>query len=133
MSPNNESVTEFVQAILSDDRRQDCEQLIKLMREASGCEPQMWGKNMVGFGFHHYKYDSGREGDMFEIGFAAPKTGLTIYNALRESTRPMVPNLGKCKLGGGCLYIKQLSQVDLSVLKEMLCAAVIELRGANLG
>ncbi len=138
MSPNNASVVELLQAVPNDERRGDCEQLVALMKDASGCAPRMWGKNMVGFGDHHYKHESGREGDMFEIGFAASKTGLTLYNALRTTTRPMVLQLGKCKLGkcklgGGCLYIKRLSDVDLAVLKDMLNAAVIEMRAPTTG
>lgn len=39
------------------------------MTEISGREPVMWGSSIVGFGKYHYKYESGREGDMLITGF----------------------------------------------------------------
>ncbi|MEN8124510.1 MAG: hypothetical protein ABFR32_05210 [Bacteroidota bacterium] len=32
--------------------------------------PKMWRTSIVGFGKYHYKYKSGREGDMFLTGFS---------------------------------------------------------------
>lgn len=39
----------------------------------------MWGPAIVGFGSYHYKYASGREGDMPLIGFSPRKPNLTLY------------------------------------------------------
>ena len=39
----------------------------------------MWGPTIVGFGSLHYKYASGREGDMPLIGFSPRKQNLTLY------------------------------------------------------
>jgi hypothetical protein len=38
-----------------------------------GKQPTMWGASMVGYGSYHYKYDGGREGDFFRIGFSSRK------------------------------------------------------------
>jgi hypothetical protein len=34
--------------------------MITLMQEITGAEPRMWGSSLIGFGRHHYKYESGR-------------------------------------------------------------------------
>ena len=50
-------------------RAADCRALAALMQRVSGHPPTMWGR-MVGFGHHHYVYDSGREGDRGSDGVA---------------------------------------------------------------
>jgi hypothetical protein len=104
---------------------EDCRSIIKLMRKATGEEPRMWGPSIVGFGTYHYKYDSGREGDFLITGFSPRKAALTLYlkaDLAREAER--LKKLGKHKVGGGCLYIKKLSDVDLSVLEELVVKGV---------
>src|SRR5215203_108754 len=64
-----QSVDEYINAIVDDTRRQDCRTLIELMSKATGAEPKMWGTSMVGFGKYHYKYESGHEGDAMLTGF----------------------------------------------------------------
>jgi len=67
------SVNDYINAIEDEGRREDCRQLLKMMRRITGEEPAMWGTGMVGFGSYRYKYASGREGDWFVIGFASRK------------------------------------------------------------
>ena len=61
--PTALSVSEFLESIPDPNRRADASALAKIFREASGETPRMWGPSIVGFGTHHYKYESGREGD----------------------------------------------------------------------
>jgi hypothetical protein len=68
--PTDASVEEFLQGIDDERKRQDSFAVLKLMREATGAEPQLWGSNIVGFGRYHYKYASGREGEWFLTGFS---------------------------------------------------------------
>jgi len=42
-------------------------------------KPAMWGPGIVGFGSYHYKYESGREGDMPLVGFSPRVQNLTLY------------------------------------------------------
>jgi hypothetical protein len=119
-------------------RAADCRALSALMQRASGHPPKLWGR-MVGFGSYHYVYESGREGDTFEIGFASGAGGkgdLTLYLHLNfdaaESTpslAPLLARLGKHRAGKGCIYLKRLSDVDLGAL-EALCAAAVQQRRA---
>ena len=81
-------------------RARDCEALVALMQRVSGHPPRLWGR-MVGFGQHHYVYDSGREGVTFEIGFASGAGGkgdLSLYlevGAFAAESEPLLARLGK--------------------------------------
>jgi len=74
------SVTAFIAAVADPTRRADARALVKLMKSATGEKPKMWGPSIVGFGSYHYKYESGREGDMPLIGFSPRKTATALYN-----------------------------------------------------
>ena len=92
---------------------------------ASGEKPKMWGPSIVGFGSYHYRYASGHEGDCFLVGFASRKSALTLYiTAGVERFPKVVEKLGKHKAGKGCLYIKKLDDVNLSVLEDLLKKSV---------
>src|SRR5208283_804117 len=75
------SVDAYIEAIADETRREDCRTLMKLMSKATKAEPKMWGTSTVGFGEYHYKYASGREGDMCLTGFASRKPAISIYLA----------------------------------------------------
>ncbi|HVI69648.1 MAG TPA: DUF1801 domain-containing protein [Magnetospirillaceae bacterium] len=118
--PTSVSVAEFI-ASVPDPKRADAERLLTIMKEISGEPAVMWGPTMIGFGQYHYKYASGREGDYFAAGFAPRKAALTIY--LLEgmnANKNLLQKLGPHKTGKGCLYIKRLSDIDESVLRELI-------------
>ena len=77
--PNDKSVEEFLTKVENPRRRDDSFKILKLMQEVTQEEPMMWGDSIVGLGSYHYKYESGREGDWFQIGFSPRKQNLTIY------------------------------------------------------
>ena len=108
------SVEAYLEAIGDETRREDCRTLIELMRKATKAEPKMWGTSIVGFGKYHYKYASGREGDMCLTGFASRKEAISIYLACGagEQFATVLASLGKHKMGKGCLYVKRLADVD---------------------
>ncbi len=58
------SVGAFIDALTDPARRSDARELVELMQRASGEKPRLWGPSIIGFGSYHYRYDSGREGDM---------------------------------------------------------------------
>ena len=75
----NASVTAFLKSVVDDERRKDCQTLVRIMKAAVGTPPKMWGTSIVGFGHYHYKYASGRENDWFLAGFSPRKQDLTLY------------------------------------------------------
>lgn len=119
------SVTDFINGIADDARRKDCRTVLKLMRDATGARPRMWGSSIVGFGDWRYKYASGREGDWFLTGFSPRKDSLTLYlmPGLHAHGKRL-QSLGKHTTGKSCLYIKRLSDVDPAVLKQLIADGV---------
>jgi hypothetical protein len=84
----------------------------------------MWGPSIVGFGSYHYVYESGREGDACLVGFASRKGDISLYGLLAApSHEELLPKLGRHKAGKGCLYIRNLGDVDLQVLERLITEA----------
>jgi len=123
--PTKISVAQFIETIPDETRRADAKAMVKLMQKASGEKPKMWGPAIIGFGSYHYKYDSGREGDMPIIGFSPRKAASVLYGAIGyPGADALLAKLGKHSTGKGCLYIKKLSDVDAKVLEAMLGKAL---------
>jgi hypothetical protein len=119
--PTQISVESFLDKILDEGVRDDCYELLKIMKRITGSTPKMWGPRIVGFGNYHYKYDSGHEGDACLTGFSPRKQNLTLYvmPGFTENS-DLLAKLGKYKTGKGCLYIKRLSDVNLPALEHLI-------------
>ena len=127
--PTNQKVSEFIDRIDDDKRRRDCKEVLKLMKRVTRKKPVMWGDSMVGFGQYHYKYASGREGDIFLTGFSPRKQNLTLYiMAGFDKNEDLMEKLGKYKTGKSCLYIKSLEDVNLNVLESLVKKSVEQLK-----
>ena len=125
----NASVKDFLNKIPDKERRDDCFAIAKMMEEASGMKPKMWGPSIVGFGSYHYKYDSGREGDWMQIGFSPRKNDLTLYLMMGfEKHGELMEQLGKHKTSRSCLYIKRLDDVHVPTLKKLIKESLKQLR-----
>lgn len=124
-TPNDASVTGFLRAVAHPQRRADSFQLLELLKEITGEQPQMWGSSIVGFGSYHYQYASGREGDWPIVGFSPRKQNLTLYimNGF-DRYESLLARLGKHKTGKSCLYLNKLEDVDLQLLRELIQESV---------
>lgn len=119
------SVENFINSVDNEQKRKDSWDLISMMQEITGCQPKMWGTSLVGFGSYHYKYESGREGDMLVTGFSPRKTAMTLYVMPGfENFEQQLAKLGPYKTGKSCLYLKNLEVVDREVLKEIISDSV---------
>ena len=117
----NESFVKFLNTIEDEGKRKDCFQIAEMMKKVSKCEPRMWGPGIIGFGNYHYKYESGREGDMCMIGFSPRKQNITLYLMGAIANHPdLLEKLGKHTTGKGCLYIKKLSDIDPDILSRVI-------------
>jgi hypothetical protein len=123
--PTEVSVAAFIDALTDETRRTDAKALVKLMQGATGEKPKMWGPSIIGFGSHHYKYESGREGDTPLAGFSPRKAATVVYGMTGfVDSEALLAKLGKHTTGGGCLYIKRLADVDRNVLQELVSKSV---------
>jgi hypothetical protein len=130
--PTELSVAAFIDTITEPTRRADAKALVKLMQGATGETPKMWGPSIIGFGRYHYKYESGREGDMPVIGFSPRKAANVLYGMRGASdSDALLAKLGKHTTDKGCLYIKKLADVDQKVLEAMASKAVSAMRARS--
>ncbi|MEP2670582.1 MAG: DUF1801 domain-containing protein [Cyclobacteriaceae bacterium] len=122
---NDASVTAFLNKVKNKQRREDCFEVLELMKEITNEEPKMWGASIVGFGSYHYVYASGREGDWMVTGFSPRAQSLTLYiMAGFDRYEELMGKLGKFKTGKSCLYLSILEAIDKSVLKKLIKASV---------
>ncbi len=120
-----QSIADFLLTIKDEKKRQDCSQLIKLIKKETGLTPKMWGTSIVGFGKYHYKYESGREGDAPLTGIASRAKTITLYLGTKfEKSEELFSKLGKYKLSGGCVHIQKLEDVDLKILVKMFITSI---------
>ena len=120
------SVSDFINSYVdSDQKKTDSFRLVELMSEWAGFEPKMWGPTIIGFGSYHYKYASGHEGDAPLIGFSPRKTEISLYVfSPTDENRYLLDDFGKYKMGKACIYIKKLSDINITAL-EKLCTTTI--------
>jgi hypothetical protein len=119
--PTTITVSSFLKKLPDPQLRKDCATLIEVMETVSKLKPVMWGTAIIGFGTHHYVYESGREGDTVILGFSPRKQAIALY--LHGGLAPLeeeLAKLGKHTTGKGCLYIKTLKDIDVPTLKKIL-------------
>jgi len=126
--PTDRDPTAFIDAVKSEVKRKDSHELVALMKSATGKPPKMWGPTIVGFGEHHYQYESGRQGDVPLTGFSPRAGSLVLYLGPGLDDAALMKRLGKHKATKGCLYINKLDDVDRAVLRELVKRCVAQLR-----
>lgn len=116
------SVKDFLDGLPDENRRKDALALCKLMTEVTKEQPAMWGPSIIGFGSHMLVYPSGREVDWPLLAFSPRKANTALYLSVDGYAEyaDLMQTLGKHKLGKGCLYINELSDVDMTVLKALI-------------
>jgi hypothetical protein len=125
---NEASVTDFLNGVSDEQRRNDCFEVVELMKQVTNEEPKMWGSSIVGFGSYRYEGKS-CAGEWMLTGFSPRKQNLSLYLMGGFDARPdLLENLGKFTTGAGCLYVKKLDDVDRNVLKELVQASVERLK-----
>ncbi|MFH8251288.1 DUF1801 domain-containing protein [Microbacterium sp. B2969] len=127
MKPTGGDVAAFVAAVTPAVRRRDAETMIAMMSEVSGREPVLWG-TIVGFGSYHYRYPTGTEGDVPLLGFSPRRQATTVYLLdPRDSAAPDLSKLGPHTTGASCVYLKDLADIDLDVLRAALTQSLARL------
>jgi hypothetical protein len=121
MEATNEPADAFVEGVADERRRAEARRLVELMGEETGQPAVLWGQSIIGFGSRHYRYESGREGDVPAIGFSPRKAQTVLYlTGGVEAYQDLLARLGPHTTGKGCLYLKRLDTVDDTVLREIV-------------
>lgn len=121
------SVEEFITGFtVSEQRRKDGFELLKIMEEYTGHKAKMWGPSIIGFGKYHYKSErSKQEGDWPLVGFSPRKSALSLYvYSGCAGQEALLKDLGKFKMGKGCIYVNKLSDIDIEVLKQLMGSTI---------
>lgn len=115
------SIESFLKGVSDDTKRSDCLEIIKIFKKITGLDPKMWGPSIIGFGSHHYKYESGREGDSPNIAFSPRASSIAIYlSANFDDRAALLEKFGKHKADKACVHIKTLADIDKEILKKMV-------------
>ncbi|EDM34930.1 hypothetical protein PBAL39_00320 [Pedobacter sp. BAL39] len=111
-------------------KKKDSFELVKIMQEYTGQKPKMWGPSIIGFGSYHYKSDRSRqEGDWPLVGFSPRKAAISLYVYMgTPENEALLSELGKFKMGKGCIYVKKLTDINVEVLKSMMGETIRRLR-----
>ncbi|WP_062292238.1 DUF1801 domain-containing protein [Demequina phytophila] len=119
--PTDVPVEAFVAGVEPARRREEAERVVALLTAATGAAPVMWGPSIIGWGSLHYRYATGREGDMPAVGFSPRKAQLTFYG-LKDTPEGagLLPRLGAFTEGKGCVYVKRLDGIDLEILNDLV-------------
>ncbi len=130
--PSGDSVSEFISNLLDEQRRLDCEKLNLIFSEVTNQNPVIWGGSIIGYGHYHYKYESGRQGDWFTVGFSPRKQNITLYFMIGvEKLAPLLKSLGKHKTGTSCVYINKLSDIKEEVLRNLIKQTIESVNSNN--
>ena len=130
--PTGDDAEAFLAAIPGERRRADAHAVCDLLARVTGEPSVIWGKAIVGFGWQHLRYDSGRELDWMVIGFSPRKANTTIYLSDGfDAYADLLGRLGKHTTGRACLYIKRLADIDPAVLEDLLTRSVAHVRTSN--
>ena len=122
--PTAASVSEFL-AQQGDQRRADCEAVLRMMEAATGERAEMWGAAIVGFGRYAYTGSNRKTFEWPIVGFSPRKNDLTLYPMPGfEQRAELLGRLGKHKTGKSCLYLKKLADVDLDTLQALIDCSV---------
>jgi len=115
------SVSEFINAIDDAQRRKDCKTIVSMMQKATNAKPKMWGPSIVGFGDFEYVNSTRKPQAWFRCGFSPRKAALTLYlMGGYPKDAASLKKVGKVSLGGSCLYIKSLDDVNMPALRAMI-------------
>lgn len=132
--PTDADVSAFVAAVKSPVRRRDAGTLLGIMERVTGLPAVMWGPSIVGFGEYRYRYATGRESVMAAAGFSPRASSSTVYLADGfEDRADLLARLGPHTTGASCLYLKDLTKVDLAVLEELVAASYASVTAPGFG
>jgi hypothetical protein len=125
--PTAASVSSYIASKANERQQADCRVLMAMFKNITGKSPRMWGPSIVGYGSQRYTYESGRTGEVPLACFAIRGRDLVVYlYAEGRKQKALLSKLGTHTMGKSCLYLKQLADVDKSVLEKLVVGSIAE-------
>ena len=121
---NEADVHEFInQYVDNEQKKKDSFELLQFIQDVTGFEPKMWGTSIIGYGTSHYKSErSSQQGDWMLVGFSPRKAAISLY--VYSGQEELLKDLGKFKMGKGCIYIKKLADINQETLKKLILSTI---------
>jgi hypothetical protein len=114
---------EYINSI-DEPRREEIESLHKFIKRVVPQYPVYLLGGMLAYGNYHYKYASGREGDWCVVGLASQKNYISVYVCASDGKQYVAEKykhkLPKASIGKSCIRFKKVSDIDLTVLREVI-------------
>lgn len=127
--PTGASVRDYIAARAGEQQRADIRELMALFKSITRHSPKMWGPSIVGYGRQRYTYPSGRTGEVPLACFAIRGRDIVVYvYADSAKQKALLAKLGKHSMGKSCLYLRQLADLDRSVLRQLVTGSIAEFR-----
>ncbi len=113
-------------AALPEGRQDSVRRLHELIRTTLPALPVEVRDGSIGYGPFHYRYESGREGDAFQVLLAANRSSISLhvlgadedgYLAERWADR-----VGRAKVGKSCVRFGKIEDLDLDAVADLLRA-----------
>lgn len=123
--PTESSALDFIRSIPDKQKREDNLVLLNVFESVTKQKAKMWGTSIIGFGMYRYESSkSSQKGDWPLVAFSPRKQNLTLYiidgNSDSVEYSDLLGKLGKHKVSKACLYINKLSDVSMTVLKQLV-------------
>lgn len=118
--PTKASVAQFI-AKMPDAMRADAKRVAAMMTKATRAKPEMWGKDIVGFGRFQYRKNGA---EWMQLGFAPRSGKLSLYLWEMWEEKALVKKIGDPPTGMGCMYVKRLSDLDEKGLAKLMAVCV---------
>jgi len=122
--PTKASVAAFLERQAAPERRADCQAIARMLEQATGATPVMWGDAIVGFGSAPVVYANGTSMDWPLLAFSPRAQDIVLYGLRRADDFPQhLAAVAPAKLKGSCVHLKRLSGIDQRALETLFAAA----------
>ena len=130
--PTDKDPIQVIAAIPDEKKQDDAKALLDIFEKAVGEPPVVWGEKFIGYGTYKYRCASGYSAEIYATGFSVTKRKITLHLYLDEpELQSYLKRLGKTTSGKSCVYINKLSDIDTTVLAEMLGRAICYVRNLS--
>ena len=114
-------------ASLPEERRAAIDVLHHAIRKTAPSLKPSLQFGMLGYGYHHFRYASGREGDSPVVALASQKRHISLYLCMCDGDgylpEKIKSRLGKVSVGKSCIRFRKLEDLDLKFAMELVKTA----------